>query len=88
LRQSKGAEEADAGFSSMIKPQAGDLAGDGVDLVVVVAVDFIAQDAADFFQVGKLFQGAGTDNTILEPAIGAFDLALGLRGEGIGDIHT
>ena len=86
--QGKGSEEAVAEFSGILEAQAGDLAGGGVDLMVIVAVELVAQDAADLFQGGEVLEGTGADDAILQPAVRAFHLALGLRGEGIGDIHS
>ncbi len=45
------------------------------------------QNTADIFQIGQFFESTGADDAILEPAVWAFHLALGLRGEGISDIH-
>ena len=86
--QGKRTEEAVAGFSGVLETQAGDLAGGGVDLVVIVTVDFVSQNAADIIQGGEVLQGTGADDAILEPAVRTLDLAFRLRGEGIGDIHA
>jgi len=81
-------EEAGAGFPGVIEANAGDLTGSGVDLVVVVAIDFVVQDAPNFFQIGDVLQSTSADNAVLQPAVRAFDLTFGLRRESIGDVHT
>jgi len=40
----KRAEEAGAGISGIVETHAGDLAGGGMDLVIIVAVNLVAQD--------------------------------------------
>jgi hypothetical protein len=71
----------------MLESQAGYFTGGGVDLVVIVAVKFIMQDAAYILQRSQFFEGTSADDAILEPAVGALHFALGLRRESIGDIH-
>jgi hypothetical protein len=66
----------------MIESQAGYFTGGGVDLVVIVAIKFIMQDAAYILQGGQFFEGTSTDDAILEPAVGAFHFTLGLRRPG------
>jgi hypothetical protein len=52
-------------------------------LMVVIAVDFASEDLAGLVDELDVFPGAGSDESILEPAIRPFDLAFGLRREGI-----
>ncbi len=41
-----------------------------------------------FTEFADLLQDTGAPDAILKPAIGAFDLASGLRGKGIDDLET
>ena len=59
-----------------------------MDLVEIVALDFLLEDATYVFQGGEPFESTGADDPILQPTIGALDLALGLRRKGVGHIHT
>ena len=52
--QGKRTEEAGAGFSGVVEANAGDLTGGGMDLMVVVPIDLVAQDATHFFQAGDV----------------------------------
>jgi hypothetical protein len=54
-----------------------------MDLVIVIAIDFGPEDLPGFGDQLDIFSGAGTDESILEPAIRPFDLAFGLGREGI-----
>ena len=56
--------------------------------MAVVAIELVLQDRAGVFQGDDLVQEARADDAILEPAIGSFDFAFGLREEGIGHIDT
>ena len=57
----------------------GDLACCGVELMVVVAVDFFSQHAAHLFHGGELFVASGAHDAILQPPAGSLYLAFGLR---------
>ena len=78
LRKGEAAEEAVAFLFGIGEANGGNFAGGGVDLVIIVALDFFVQDGAGVRQARDVFEGTGADNAILEPAIGSFDLAFGL----------
>jgi hypothetical protein len=61
------AEETIARLFGVGEANGGDLAGGGMDLVIIVAMDFIVQDGASVSQGGDVFECAGADNSILEP---------------------
>ena len=61
----------------------GDFQGGGVNLFIVVTVAFIIKNMLGVFDIFDIFADAGADEVILEPAIRPFDLAFGLRGEGV-----
>jgi hypothetical protein len=50
-------------------------------------MDFQPEDLLGGFDVGDIFSDTGSDQTVLEPARGSFDLASGLRREGVNDLH-
>lgn len=54
-----------------------------MDLVIVIAVDFSTEDLPGLDDGFDIFSGTGSDEPVLEPAIGSFHLAFGLRREGI-----
>ena len=88
LRKSEGPEEGLAGPSGPFESHLRDLARGRMDALMVVAMDLVLEDGADIIESGELFEGCGPDSSILKPTIGAFDFALGLRREGIDDVHT
>jgi hypothetical protein len=58
-----------------------------VDLVVVISVDFLFKDLLGRWDIGDIFSDTGSNQMVLEPAIGPFHFALGLWGQGIGDFY-
>ncbi len=71
------------GFERSLEAKGGDLSGGGMDLGVVVLTDLLFQDGSRFFDGADVVSDAGADQMILKPSVRAFDLALGLRGEGV-----
>jgi hypothetical protein len=70
-----------------LESQIGDFLGGGVELLVVISVEFMIKNPLGLFDFFDLFSDTGTDESVLEPTIGSFHFALGLRREGIGDLH-
>jgi len=70
-----------------LKTKIRDLLGSGVNLSVVISMDFLPEDLLGGFDVGDIFSDTDSDQSVLEPAIGAFYFSLGLWREGIGDFH-
>ena len=56
--------------------------------VKIVALDFATKEGLSGTKVSDVVSHAGSDQAILDPAIGSFDLALGLRREGIGHLDA
>ena len=83
---SEGTEERAVFVVCLFKTHSRNFSGGGMDLVVIVAMDFFAQDRTCVAQGGNVLQRTGADKPILQPTIRAFNLALGLRGEGINHI--
>jgi hypothetical protein len=70
-----------------LEPQIGDFLGGGVDLLVVISVEFMIKNPLSLFDLFDFFSDTRADESVLKPTIGAFHFALGLRREGIGDLH-
>jgi hypothetical protein len=70
-----------------LKAKIRNLLGGGVNLSVVVAVDFLPKDLLGGFDVGDIFSDTGSDEPVLEPAIRAFHFPFGLWRQGIGDFY-
>jgi hypothetical protein len=62
-----------------------DLLGGGVNLLVVIAVDFLSKDLLGGFDVSNIFSDTDSDESVLDPAIRAFHLSFGLWRQGISD---
>ena len=65
----------------------GDFLGRGVKLLVVISVEFKIKNPLSLFDLFDVFSDTGADESVLEPTIGSFHFALGLRRKGIGDLH-
>lgn len=70
-----------------MKSKIRDLLSGGVNLAIVISSEFLVKDLLSVLDLGDIFSGTGTDEVILEPAIGSFDFASGLRGEGMDDLY-
>lgn len=57
-------------------------------LVVVVTIDLMVENALGVVNVGDIFAHTGSNKSILEPPVGAFDFALCLGGERVGDFNV
>ncbi len=66
----------------------GDFLGSGVDLLVVIAVEFVIKDSLGLFDFLDVFADTGSDDAVLEPAVRSFHFAFGLGGKGIGDFYV
>jgi len=53
-----------------------------MDLVEIVALDFLLEDATYVFQGGEPFESTSSHDPILEPAIRSFDFCLWLEAKG------
>jgi hypothetical protein len=61
-----------------LKTKIRDFLSGGVDLVVVISVDFLSKDLLSWFGVGDILSDTGSDESILEPAIRSLNLTSGL----------
>ena len=55
--------------------------------MMVVSLEFLVQDPLSLLDLGDIFSDTGSNEVVLEPAIGSFDLASGLRREGMDDLY-
>jgi hypothetical protein len=70
-----------------LKSEIRDFLSGGVNLVVVISTEFLVQDPLSLLDIGDILPDAGSDQSILEPAIGSFNLASGLGRKGVNDLH-
>jgi len=69
-----------------LKTKIRDFLGGGVKLLVIITVEFKIKDPLSLFDLFDVFSDTGADESVLEPAIGSFDFASGLRREGMNDL--
>jgi hypothetical protein len=70
-----------------LKTKIRDFLGGGVNLSVVISMDFLSEDLLGGFDICDIFSDTDSDQPVLEPAIRAFHFPFGLRRQGIGDFH-
>ena len=58
-----------------------------MNLLVVISIEFLAQDPLGLLDIGDVFPDAGSDESVLEPAIGSFNLASGLGRKRMDDLY-
>jgi hypothetical protein len=69
-----------------LKTKIRDFLGGGVKLLVIITVEFKIKNPLSLFDLFDVFSDTGADESVLEPAIGSFDFASGLRREGVNDL--
>jgi hypothetical protein len=74
-------------FQSLLKTEVRDLLSRGVNLAVVISMEFLVQNSLGLLDFGHLFADAGSDQPILKPAVRSFNFASGLRGKGMGNLY-
>jgi len=83
----KGSEERAFFFESFLEPQIGDFLCGGMDLLVVISVEFMIKNPLGLFDFGNILSDTGADESVLEPTIGSFNFAPGLGGEGVNHLY-
>jgi hypothetical protein len=68
-----------------LETQIGDFLGCGVNLLVVVSVEFVIKNPLGLVDLFDIFSDTGADESVLEPTVGSFHFTFGLRGQGISD---
>ena len=81
----KSSEERPFFFEGFLEPQIRDFLGGGMDLLVIISVEFMVKNPLSLFNFGDILSDTGSNESILEPTIGPFHFALGLRRKGIGN---
>lgn len=84
----KGSEERTFFIEGLLEPEIGDFLCSGMDLLVIIPVEFVVKNSLGLFDLGDILSDTGSDETILEPTIGSFDFASGLRRKGVNDVHV
>lgn len=74
-------EEGSFFFRAFLKSEAGDFQGGGVNLLVVISVEFVFQNPLGLFVFFDIFSERGADKSVLEPPIGSFHFTFGLVGK-------
>ncbi len=83
----KCSEERGFFFESFLEPEIGDFLSGGVDLLVVISVEFVVKNPFGLFDFGDILSDTGSDESVLEPTIRSFNLAPGLGRKGVNDLH-
>jgi hypothetical protein len=81
-------EERTVFFESFLEPEIGDFLCGGVDLLVIISVEFMVKDPLSLIDFGDILSDTGSDESILEPAIGSFNLTSGLGRKGVNYLHV
>jgi len=74
-------------FESFLEPKIGDFSCGGMDLLVIIAVEFMIKNPLGLFDFGDILSDTGSDEVVLEPTIRSFNLASGLRRKGVNDLY-
>ena len=74
-------------FESLLKSEIRDLLSGGMNLTVVILVEFLVKDSLGVFDLGHIFTDTGSDEVVLEPTIRPFNFTSGLRGKGMSNHH-
>jgi hypothetical protein len=83
----KGSKERPFFSESLLEPEIGDFLGGGVDLLIIIAMEFMVQNPLSLFDLGDILPDTGSDESVLKPAIGSFDFASGLRRKRVNDLY-
>jgi hypothetical protein len=84
----KGSEERTSFFEGFLKPQIGDFLCGGMDLLVVISVEFMVKNPLGLFHFSDILSDTSSDESVLEPTIGSFNFASGLGRKGVNDLDV
>ena len=84
----KGSEERTFFSESLLEPEIGDFLGGGMDLLVIISVEFVVKNPLGLFDFGDILSDTGSDESVLEPTIRSFNLTSGLGRKGVNDLHV
>jgi hypothetical protein len=74
----KSSEERAFFFEGFLEPQIGDFLCGGMDLLVVISVEFMVKNALGLFDFGDILSDTCSDESVLEPTVRTFNFASGL----------
>ena len=74
-------------FESFLEPEIGDFLCSGMDLLVIISVEFMVKNPLGLFDLGEILSDTGSDEVVLEPAIRSFNLTSGLGRKGVNDLY-
>jgi hypothetical protein len=83
----KGSKERAFFSESLLEPEIGDFLGGGVDLLVIIALEFVVKNPLSLFDLGDILPDTGSDESVLKPAIRSFNFASGLGRKRVNDLH-
>jgi hypothetical protein len=70
-----------------LKTEIRNLLSSGVNLSIVISVDFLPKDLLSRFDIGNIFSDTNSNQPVLKPTVRALHFSFGLRRQGIGDFH-
>jgi hypothetical protein len=70
-----------------LKSEIRDFLSGGVNLAVVILVEFLIKDLLGVFDLSHIFTDTGSDEVVLEPTVRPFNFTSGLRGKGMSNLH-
>ena len=56
--------------------------------MMVISSEFLVQDPLSLLDLGNIISDTGSNEVVLEPAIGSLNFASGLRRKGVNDLHV
>jgi hypothetical protein len=83
----KGSEERAFFFEGSLEPQIRDFLCGGMDLLVVISVEFMVKNPLGLFDFSDILSDTRSDEPVLEPVIRPFNFASGLGGEGVNHFY-
>jgi hypothetical protein len=84
----KGSEERPFFSESLLEPEIGDFLGGGMDLLMIISVEFVVKNPLGLFDFGDILSDTGSDESVLKPPIRSFNLTSGLGRKGVNDLHV
>jgi len=71
-----------------LKTEIRNLLSGGVNLAVVVSMDFLAKNLLGGLNIGDIFSDTGSDQMVLEPTVRPFDLTFRLGRKSVDDFDV
>jgi hypothetical protein len=74
-------------FESLLKSEIRNFLSGGVNLAVVILLEFLVKNPLGVFDLSHIFTDTGSDEVVLEPTIRPFNFTSGLRGKRMSNLH-